>query len=406
VPNRIDLEEPITLDDELWQRVTTVTGGATAACFQCGVCTASCPWGVVRGSPLNIRQLVRRTQLGLDGAGEDVWLCTGCRQCLALCPRGVDVPAVFRALREERWHDNDTPDALRSVLWSTHWDGNPLGQPPSQRAAWAADLALPRFDATAHELLLYIGCSASYDRRLQKVARALVQILRAAGVEFGVMGEDEPCCGESVLATGNAPYFEEIAARNSAQFAGAGVGAVVTVSPHCFDAFTQHREAGEQFRPLHYTQLLAELVEQGRIPLAPIEALAVTYHDPCYLGRAYGVYEEPRRVLQAVAGAELREMENNREQALCCGGGGGRMWLETPAQDRFAAVRAREAQATGATVIATACPACLSCLEDGLKISGASGMRVMDVAEIVAGALATVEAAPAAVALATQGAER
>ena len=289
MPNVTAPDEPITLDDDLWQRVTEITGGATAACFQCGACTAVCPWGLVRGEPLNIRQLVRRTQLGLDGAGADVWLCTSCRQCTALCPRGVDVPAVFRALREVQWRDNDAPGALSSVLWNVHWDGNPLGQPPSKRSDWATDLDLPAFDAATHEVMFYVGCSASYDRRLQKVARALVQILRASNVPFGVLGDNEPCCGESVLALGNEAYFDEIAARNSTRFTEAGVGTVVTVSPHCFDVFQSRYHAGDGFRPLHYTQLLAELVDQKRLPLSAIEPLVVTYHDPCYLGRAHGV---------------------------------------------------------------------------------------------------------------------
>lgn len=390
MPSHVDRDTPILLDDGVWERVTAITNGATAACFQCGVCTAACPWGMVRGEPLNIRQLVRRTQLGLDGEGDDLWLCTGCSQCLALCPRGVDVPDVFRALREDRWRDNDAPEPLCSMLWSTHWDGNPLGQPPSQRLDWAADLDLPRFESADHELLLYVGCSTSYDRRLQRVARSLVQILRAAGVPFGVLGEDEPCCGESVLAAGNRPYFDEMAARNTQQFAEQGVTSIVTISPHCFDAIARYPGADEAFQATHYTRTLAGLVEEGRVPLTAAEPLTVTYHDPCILGRAHGVYEEPRRVLQAIQGLEPREMENNREQALCCGGGGGRMWLETPVEERFATVRVREAQATGASVIATACPACLSCLEDGLKMSGARDMRVMDVVEIVAAALEPV----------------
>ncbi len=382
-----DADQPITLDDELWERVTEITGGATSACYQCGACTAACPWGLVRGEPLNVRMMVRRAQLGLDGAeGSDIWLCTSCRQCVALCPRGVDVPEVFRSLRAAAWQDRQVPAGLPSLLWDVQRDGNPWGQPPSQRFDWARDLELEPYN-DEHELLLYIGCSSSYDRRLQKVARALVTILRAAGVSFGVLGEREPCCGEAVLAVGQHRYLERIIEENMQLFGEVGATDVVTVSPHCFDVFSTHYPQGGGFQPRHYTQLLAELVDAGRLELSSDEPFTVTYQDPCFLGRGHGVYEEPRNVLSAIAGAELREMDDNRDQALCCGGGGGRMWVETAPEDRFGLLRVRQAAATGAEVLATACPACLSCLEDGLKVAGTSDLRVMDIAELVASAL-------------------
>ncbi len=379
--------QPIVLDDELWERVTQLSGGAASACYQCGACTAVCPWGEVLGEPLNVRRLVRHAQLGLDDGSADLWLCTSCRQCLAVCPRGVDVPALFRSLRNAAWEEQRVPEGLSSVLWNVHWDGNPWGQPPSERFSWARDLELEPY-TPAHELLLYVGCSASYDARLQKVARALVSILRAAGVPFGVLGDDEPCCGEAVLALGNERFLAEIVERNERLFADAGVRNVVTISPHCFDMFASHSSVADGFQALHYTQLLAELIADGRLPLSGVGPLAVTYQDPCFLGRAHGVYEAPRQVLAAIEGVELREMDDNREQGLCCGGGGGRMWMETPVEERFAVLRARDAQATGAAVLVTACPACLSCLEDGLKVTGAHEMRVMDVAELVEQALA------------------
>ncbi len=383
-----DRTRPIVLDDELWERVVEITGGAARACYQCGACTASCPWGRVLGEPLNIRQMVRRAQLGIDDGNGELWLCTGCRQCVALCPRGIDVPALFRSLRNEAWQQQRVPEGLSSVMWDVHWDGNPWGQPPSERFTWARELELEPFTA-AHDYLLYIGCSASYDARLQNVARALVTVLRAAGVSFGVLGENEPCCGEAVLALGNEQYLEEMVEENSRRFAEAGVQKIVAISPHCFDMFISHYPAVAGFEALHYTQLLAALIEDGRLSLPGLDARAVTFQDPCFLGRAHDVYEAPRRVLTAIDGVELREMDENREQGLCCGGGGGRLWMETPAEERFAVLRARDAVATGARVLATACPACLSCLEDGLKVIGDSEIRVMDVAELAAEALAS-----------------
>ena len=381
-------EEPLTLDDQLWDRVVQITGGAAAACYQCGSCAAICPWGLVRNEAVNVRKLMRRSQLGLMGAdgAADPWLCTTCGYCEALCPRGVDIPGVIHSLRQEAWRQNAVPKGLPALLWDVHWDGNPWGQPPSQRFAWARGLKLETF-GPEHEVLFYVGCSASYDRRLQKVARALVAIMQAAGLRFGVLGEAEPCCGEAVLALGNDDYLKEIVEANTKLFSEIGATTVVTVSPHCFDIFSSHYPVGEAFRPVHYTQFLAELAAGGKLPALAGEPTVVTYQDPCYLGRKHGVYEEPRAVLHAVPGIELREMDNNREQGLCCGGGGGRMWMETPAQERFALLRVKEAAATGAQVLATACPACLACLDDGLKVAGVRDLRVMDVAEILQSAL-------------------
>lgn len=381
-------DEPLTLDDDLWDRIVQITKGAAAACFQCGTCTAICPWGQVRGESVNVRKLMRRSQLGLqsgDGAA-DPWLCTTCGYCEALCPRGVDIPGVIHSLRQEAWRQNSVPKGLSSLLWDVHWDGNPWGQPPSQRFAWARGLELEAF-RPEHELLFYVGCSASYDRRLQKVARALVNILNTAGVSFGVLGEAEPCCGESVLAVGNDEYLQEIVESNTKLFREKGVRTIMTLSPHCFDIFASRYQVADEFRPVHYSQLLAELSAAGRLPALALDSVVVTYQDPCYLGRRHDVYEEPRAVLTAVAGLELREMENNREQGLCCGGGGGRMWMETPAEERFALLRVKEAADTGADVLATACPACLACLDDGLKVAGNDSLRVMDIAEIVQMAL-------------------
>jgi Fe-S oxidoreductase len=390
-------EVQLTLDDDVWDRVVEITNGAAVACYQCGACTAACPWGLVRGEAINVRKLMRRSQLGIQSGNgaADPWLCTTCGYCEALCPRGLDIPGVIHALRKDAWSRNAVPKGLTSLLWDVHWDGNPWGQPPSQRFAWARGLDLDAF-TREHDVLLYVGCSAAYDRRLQKVARSLVEVLRAAGVSFGVLGESEPCCGESVLAVGNDDYLAEIVEANSRLFREAGVRTVVTISPHCYDVFAGHYDLGEYFRPLHYSQFLAELQADGRLPRMAMDATVVTYQDPCYLGRRHEVYEEPRALLQSIEGLELREMDENREQGLCCGGGGGRMWMETPAEERFGILRVKQAIETGAEVLATACPACLACLDDGLKVVGGEGPRVMDIVEILQVALAAAPAASAA----------
>lgn len=374
--------EPTIVGGPRWQAMAAVRATA-AACFQCGACTATCPWGVVRQEPFTVRRLIRRAQLGLDGWAEDLWLCTTCRACEAHCPRGVEITGVMEALRDLAWRERAVPHGLPSVLWSVYRDGNPWGQPPSRRTAWAKGLEVPEFTAE-HEVLYYVGCTAAYDQRVQRVARAIVRLLRAAGVTFGTLGESEPCCGDPVHALGDAAYRAELVRANARLFAERGVRTLVATSPHCFDMFRrEYGDVGPDFRPLHYTQLLADLVAAGRLTFSARRPLRVTFHDPCYLGRANGEYEAPRAVLSALPGVELVEMAESRAEALCCGGGGGRMWLETQAGERFADLRVRQAAATGAQYLVTACPHCISCLEDGLKLLP-DGPRVLDVAEVAA----------------------
>jgi Fe-S oxidoreductase len=366
--------------------VVQATDGAAAPCYQCGVCTATCPWGLVKKEHLSVRKLIRCAQLGIDGWDEALWLCTTCGLCEERCPREVPIIDVILSLRGLSWRERQEPGNLRSLLWGVYWDGNPWGRPPSQRSRWAQDLELPQF-SPEDEILYYVGCTASYDRRMQKIARSLVTLFGEAGVRFGTLGDGEPCCGEAVASVGHDEYAQEIIARNAKLFEEAGVATVVTTSPHCFEMFARrYPDPSGRFRPLHYTQFLAQLIDEGRLRFEQSLPMRVTYHDPCYLGRRSGIYEEPRRILEAIPGVELVEMARSRAEALCCGGGGGRMWTETPAGERFADLRAQEAADTGAEALVTACSFCISCLDDSLKTAGVT-MPVLDVSEVAAMAL-------------------
>jgi len=286
------------------------------------------------------------------------------------------------------WKRRNVVEGLPSILWSIYWNNNPWFQPPSQRTQWAAALNLPDFDAKNHEILFYVGCTASYDRRAQKVARALVQLLREAEIPFGTLGEDEPCCGETVLSLGHKPYFEELSQNATLIFQDRGVGKLVAISPHCYDAFLNHYpHVNEVFEPYHYTQYLMKVIEEDRLQLPRSLDCKVTFHDPCYLGRKNQAYDPPRQVLETIPGVTLVEMEHTGLDALCCGGGGGRMWMETPVGERFSDLRVQEAAATGASIIATACPFCIACLEDSIKALSIEGLEVLDVAEIAVQAL-------------------
>jgi Fe-S oxidoreductase len=377
--------ESWVLDDELWEELIALTDGAAAPCFQCGVCTATCPWGLVRENAPSVRNIMRQAQLGLVHEAEGLWLCTACAQCESGCPRGVPIADVLRSLRYLLWKRRTTVEGLPSVLWSVYWNNNPWTQPPSQRSLWAQDLDIPAFDSARHDLLYYVGCTPSYDRRAQQLARSLVKLLRAAQVPFGILGEDEPCCGEGVLSVGHKPYFAELTGQASKVFQDRAVAEMMTTSPHCYDVFEGHfPDQGEDFTPHHYTQYLAGMIDEERLRFQKDVPLKVTFQDPCFLGRWHQAYEAPRRLLCAVPGVELIEMRNHGPDALCCGGGGGRMFMETAAGERFSDLRVKEAAETGAEVIATACPFCIACLEDSIKALKLDDLRVLDIAEIAA----------------------
>jgi Fe-S oxidoreductase len=376
--------QPITIDDGPWNALVALTGGAASLCYQCGVCTAACPWGLVKEDTFSVRRLVRGAQLGLDVAQEYVWLCTACGQCEALCPRGVSISEVIRSVRYLDWQDRRTPPGLPTVLWSVHDNNNPWAQPPSARSTWAADLQIPFFDPEQHEILLYVGCTAAYDRRIQSVALSLVTLLRASGVTFGTLADAEPCCGEPALSLGHRPFFDELIGVAAGLFKKHDASTVVTISPHCYHTFvSQMPAAGVEMEVLHYSQYLAQLVGQGRLVVNRLPAKRVTFHDPCYLARHHNDEASARLVLGALPDIEVLEMAHHGRDTICCGGGGGRMWLETVADERFADIRVAEAVQVEAEYLVTACPFCLSCLEDSVKAQKLQDLRVLDLAELV-----------------------
>lgn len=238
------------------------------------------------------------------------------------------------------------------------------------------------------EVLYWIGCAGSYDRRAQRVARAMVRLLNAAGVNFAILGAEEKCTGDSARRLGDEFLFQELAEANIATLAKYSVRRIVAHCPHCVNALLKdYRLLGGEYEVLHHTQYLAMLIGDGRLKV-PTGSMVidggVTYHDPCYLARVNGIHEEPRAVLsQALGGAELREMPRRREQTSCCGAGGGRMWFEESPQQRVSTQRAGEALATGAQTIAVSCPFCLTMLTDGVAANDSSA-RVLDVAELLA----------------------
>jgi len=359
------------------------------ACIQCGKCTGGCPMAMK--TRLNPRSLIYHLLVagnGFDIEGrEELWDCTTCATCYSRCPKLVNPMAAVIALRSAFVERGRVHPNVKTALESTFRHGNPLTMPREDRRSWVGDLQVKSMEDGA-DYLYFVGCTPSYDPRVQGVARSLVGLIQAGGVDFGILGTEESCCGSEAFRLGEAGLFEMIVEENMELYRGMGVERMFTTSPHCFNAFkNDYPQNGIQVQ--HYTQVLAGLLEGGSLAFTKPFEKTVTYHDPCYLGKHNGVFDEPRSILKHIPGLDLVEMDRSREKSLCCEGGGGRMWLEgTNPGTRLAQQRIQEALDTGAQVLATACPFCLLTLEEAVKhLNAEDRLRVMDIAEIAIQAL-------------------
>ena len=230
-----------------------------------------------------------------------------------------------------------------------------------------------------------MGCYYAYDPRLRKVAVATAEILKKAGVDFGILGSKESCCGESIRKTGNEEVFKSLARENIKAFIDHGVKRVLVASPHCYHTFkNEYPEFMIHLDVVHISQFLAELIEAGRLEIKGEFKKKVTFHDPCYLGRHNGIYDPPRDILKNLPGLELLEMPDAREDSLCCGGGGGRIWAETPKEERFSDLRVAQALEVGAEVLATSCPYCISNFEESrLSLADDESLEIKDITEVI-----------------------
>jgi Fe-S oxidoreductase len=286
--------------------------------------------------------------------------------------------------------------SIRTISASLTGEGNPLNEKREDRAKWAEGLSVKAFNEET-EILYFPGCYLSYDPRLKKVAVATAGILKKAGVNFGILGSKENCCGESIRKTGDEELFKRLAKENIKTFIDNGVKRVLVSSPHCYHTFkNEYPEFMVNFEVVHIAQYLAELIDAGRLELGKEYAKKVTYHDPCYLGRHNGIYDPPREALKAVPGLELCEMPEARENSLCCGGGGGRIWMETPKGERFSDIRLEQATGVGAEVLVTACPYCITHFEEsrlmlaegeGNPAGNGNKLEIKDLTEIIQEAL-------------------
>lgn len=369
-----------TPDLEFRRSVSEGAGGRLSLCYQCGTCTAICPMNVP------VRSMMRGAQIGIKelAVSEDLWFCATCRQCEVACPRGVDITGVIHSLREMSYRERKVPSKLEGALWRVYEEGTAWEGKKSDRGRWAEGLDVKVGKPAKH--LLYVDDAASFDPRLQRIAQSLVKIFNTSGVDFAILGEKEKSSGDEVYQIGEEGLLEELAQSNIELFKSVGAEDIVTVSPHSSNVLKEvYPKYGDVPQVLHYTEFLSGLLDGGLVkPKRASDGsdLAMTYHDPCYLGRYGGVYEEPRKLLESIPGVKLNEMDDNRSNALCCGGGGGGMYVESEGA-RPSHKRVAQAEESGASVMATACPFCVLNFEDGAKTVGSS-IKIRDVAEILA----------------------
>jgi len=361
-------------------------GDAFKRCFQCGLCDTVCPWNRVR--TFSMRKIVREATFGLtDIESEEIWRCTTCGRCPQRCPRDVRQIESGVALRRIATEYQVFPKAVKPVRTASASlvdEGNPLTEARKDRANWAEGLAVKTF-TEGMDILYFPGCYLSYDARLKKVAKATADLLNRAGVDFGILGVKENCCGESIRKTGDEEAFKRLARENIKTFIDHGVKKILVSSPHCYHTFkNEYPEFRVNFEVVHIAQYLCELIRAGRLELGKEFKKKVTYHDPCYMGRHNGIYDEPREVLKKVPGLELIEMAESRTDSLCCGGGGGRIWMETPRGERFSDLRLEQAIGVGAEILATSCPYCIANFEDSRLTTGvADQIEIKDITEII-----------------------
>jgi Fe-S oxidoreductase len=378
--------ETLTPYKEIIEVIKAKGGDAFKYCYQCGLCDAVCPWNRVRD--FSMRRLIREATFGLtDIESEDMWRCSTCGRCPQRCPRGVKQIESGVALRRIATDYGVFPTAvkpIRTISASLTGEGNPFNEDRAKRGSWAEELGVPAFEE-GMELLYFVGCYLSYDPRLKKVARATAKILQRAGVEFGILGAEESCCGESIRKAGDEEVFRRLARANIKSFIDHGVKKILVSSPHCYHTFKhEYPEFMVHFEVVHMSELLWELLGSGRLALQGEYPRRVAYHDPCYLGRHNGVYEAPRAVLRSVPGLRLVELAESGKESLCCGGGGGRIWMETPKEERFSDLRLDQALSAGAEVLATACPYCITNFEDSrLSRPEREALQIQDLTEII-----------------------
>lgn len=365
------------------------------ACTSCKRCQDRCPaWATDKPlSPMKLVQQIGEVAFNNPAAklqevvGKDVlWACTTCRACQEICPASIEhVNKIIEMRRQLVLMEGEFPgEEVMTAMANTEVNSNPFGLAFASRGDWTEGLPVATLAQNNDvDILYFVGCYASFDKRNQAVAKAFIQLCAAAGVKVGILGKEEKCCGEPMRKMGNEYLYQMLAGENIEQFKNYGVAQIVTTCPHCFNTLNKdYRDLGLDMKVSHYTEYLAELLVQGHLKLSS-QSFDCTYHDSCYLGRYNDIYRAPRKLL-AAAGAKLTEMEQHGSESFCCSAGGGRILADENIGTRISEKRSRMAAETGASTLISNCPFCLTMFEDGIKGAELEGrLKPKDLAEIL-----------------------
>ena len=383
-----------TITKEIRDAIIELGGTDAYKCYQCGMCTALCPWFQIDKVNFLVNRIPHNVKLGnvmasevkeeIDKEVEELFRCVGCDSCLAYCPRGVNIGDVVRAIRRILIDYEALPKQLKDIATKIYSSGNPQGDSPEKRNNWTKNLEIPLFTSDM-EYAYFPCCIPAYDAQVRRIAEASAKVLKAANISFGLVKDDVWCCCETIRNFGAEKIFQEIANNNIAALNKAGIKKMIVTSPHCYTTYkNEYPELGSKIDVIHAAQIFAQLIVDKKIkPSKPLQK-KVVYHDPCTLGRQNNIYDEPRAVLKSIPKLELVEIENfNRKDSVCCGAGSGGLWLDWQKGERISDVRVKQALDTGAQVLAVACPYCMIMFEDSIKTMNIN-LEVKDISELLA----------------------
>jgi Fe-S oxidoreductase/nitrate reductase gamma subunit len=380
-----------TLADFTWKDVFD-----SDACTLCKRCQDRCP-AYATDKPLSPMKMVNQLQDVAFGAPEsslaetvgkdEIWSCTTCRACQEICPAAIEhVPKFVDLRRNLVLMEGEFPgEEVMTAVDNTEVNGNPLGLSFAGRGDWAEELGVKSLaDDPEVDLLYFVGCYASFDKRNIKIAKSFIKLCQAAGLKVGILGKEEKCCGEPVRKLGNEYLYQSLAAENIELINGYSIKQIVTTCPHCFNTLGKdYIDLGLEVSVEHYTVFLDRLLYKGQLKLGTPQSFTCTYHDSCYLGRYNDIYDAPRRLLR-LAGGSVAEMSKNCEESFCCGAGGGRILVDEKLGTRISETRASMAAETGSPFLVSSCPFCMTMFEDGIKGAGyEETLQPKDITEIL-----------------------
>lgn len=396
------------VEDLTWKELLDM-----GSCTACGRCQEVCP-AFLSGKKLNPMQIIedvkkhiydtyplpfkrghnnRKDMIKDIVSDQAIWDCTTCRACQQACPLFIELVETIIDMRGNLVMDrSQLPETVETALTCLGTRGHPFRGTVRGRLDWAEGLGVKVLGEDRNvDVLYWVGCSTALQENIMRVARATALVMQAAGINFGVLGDEEICCGDPARRLGDEYLYQTICQRNVETLNGYGVKKIVTACPHCLTSLKyEYPHFGGNFEVVHHSQFIAGLLKEGRLNTRNLDMSGITYHDGCYLCRYNGIYQAPRRVLRSVMGnLELLELEHFGNNGFCCGGGGGHMWMEEAPDKRLNIRRIEEILATGVPYLATACPWCLTMLEDAVKAKEASDkLKIMDVSEYLIQGLA------------------